>query len=129
MIDDINILDKLPKEILTNILKNSDIFTIEDICITSQNICKTINIRNILLDKLMETNDNLDVSSYTIKELIRYSKIQPLKDYINIGLFGNTIYVYSDNRTIQFYNQKVEIGIDINQIIDFDGKPAILTEE
>lgn len=70
-----NIFDSLPKEIFENIIKNSDIYETEDICLASRYICKTINIKNILLDRLKETNDNLDVKNYTTKELIRYSKI------------------------------------------------------
>lgn len=124
-----NAFNSLPKEIFANIIENSDIYAIENICSVSQNMCGTINIRNILLNRLKETNDNLDVQNYSTKELIRYSKIQPLKDYIGAGFGERAIYVYPDNKTIKFYDQTVEMGIEINQIMEFYNKPVLLTAE
>lgn len=121
-----------PKEIIFEILQNSDIYDIEATCKISKEInlvCQSQEGKNLIISKF--GGDSLDVSNYTFKELLFYSKILPFK--IKIKIWDEIPYMYLDGKVYKFHRDgasEQNARNDINQILQYDDTSiAILTND
>lgn len=129
------ILSILNEDTIIALLRTMDISTVGNICKSSKQIkaiCESTIGRQTIIDKLPK-NDRLDVSSYTIEELIFFNEVSKMKKSI-IGVttnyayfyFSKTIYVFSKGNRVH----TIPIDIDdINQTIMSQDKVIILTND
>lgn len=118
--EEINMLSLLPQELLVELVKNSNLDSIEKFCKVNkytENFCKTQEFKDIIISKI--PHDTLDISKLTINELYFYAKVLPLKRKISIGERGAIMVLDNNNlyRIDQFQNKHLIIrDTDINQI-------------
>lgn len=120
----------LPIEIFTELLRNSDVNQITNLCNSSADLkqkCQSKNARAVLLDKIKDTGDNLDVSTYSNEQLIRYLQILPYKKRINTrnrtDLLGTKFveyyYLNKERNIATFGTMKVHFDHPVNQVIKY----------
>lgn len=117
-------LHNLPEELLIELIKNSNLDSIKQLCKVNkyaENFCKTEEFRNILISKIpygKAVAQSLDISEFTVKELYLYSKVVPLKKKIYMD--SNVVIVLDNNNLYEFNlndgTKKVISNTNINQI-------------
>lgn len=104
----------LNKDIIFEVMKNSDINTIENLCSASINInnfCQTLDVKNLVISKIAK--DSLDIDYFSLKELFLYSKVVPLKKKMHI--MDGIVHVNTDDKLL-FPNDNFRFE-NSNQII------------
>lgn len=79
-----------PPEILIELIGNMNYNSIKKTCNSSkqlQILCKTSDVKNVLISKFMK--DSLNTSNFTKEELEFYEKVKPLKRRMSITREGN----------------------------------------
>lgn len=104
------------------ILKNSDADQIYNICNYKElkELCKSPEVRNLLIDKISDIGDDTNLNNYSNEELIKYYQILPYKTGISefyLLLGNNKVYV-SD----EYINQMIKFNKDFAVILTNSGK-------
>lgn len=88
----------LDKDSIFEVMKNSNISTIENMCLAStkiNNFCQTLDVKTLVISKIAK--DSLDINDFSLKELFIYSKVVPLKKKI-YGAINDNILVNTDDK-------------------------------
>lgn len=123
-------LYSLPEDVFFEILRNSDLDVINRLCGISaghKKYCEDNRLRGLLMNKFAG-DDNLDVSKYSISQLIKYYEILPYKKKKNIfrGSDRKTEYYLNDKRNVvTFGANKINLGDHVNQVIQYSGSFAV----
>lgn len=122
-------MNKLPEDIIVEIIKLLNMSDIENICSASLYIHKICNrIKNIIISKLPK--DSLMVNDFTLQQLFVYNKIIPLKRKIIVA--HDDVYVNLDERLYIIENGTVKLlftSIGSNQIIPSIYRKMIISND
>lgn len=130
LFDRIN-LSTIPLDAFTQILKFNDNDQIQNLCnssINSKQKCNSKTARLVFIEKIVATGDNLDVSDFSNKDLIKYLTILPYKKDYDILFFGSVPrYLRNRQYWVKFGNQKIYLDKnEINQIVAHSQNEAIV---
>lgn len=113
-------LDKIPEEIIIEILYNINIDYIEEFLTVSKYFYKLCHSRDF--KNKLKPNDPMDFTEFSLKELIFYSKLYKKKMNLCTGGDYYCLHIHIDNNIFTFENNKITKNLrnNINEKVTMD---------